>query len=508
MDLPEQVRRSAERHGMFQPGQTVVVAVSGGPDSMALLHALHHLCNVWSISLVAAHLDHGFRGGESAADAEYVRAFCARIQIPVHIAFEDVPALKKRLHLSSQEAARRARHEFLRSVALEVGAERIALGHTRDDRVETILLNILRGCGPDGLEGFPPVRFPVVRPLYDTARSDTHAYCAANGLQPRMDASNESRNYRRNRLRLDLLPTLAEHFNPRIDEALLRLSNLVTDEKALLDELADTALSRSALDQGSDKIVLDAAKLNAEPIALRRRVLRLAIQQVRGDITNLNASAVERLLDAALWGEHAAFDLPQGESEPCRISAGTGFLSIERIKPAVAEAPDWEVPLPDEGRVDLPTGEAIEIRRFDTVDEARSAYRQAIAASGRVSDGRDALLLRLSGVRLPLSARSWRKGDRMRPRGLNGSKKLQDIFVDRKIPVGRRWAFAVIAETPIDSRRNDTAVDDLAVGAGGILGILGVQGSESSLSLAEGGRAMENMGACVLIMALSDRGIT
>src|SRR5258706_1745745 len=117
MDLPERVRQTAERHGMFAAGQTVVVAVSGGPDSVALLHCLHSLRDAWPISLVAAHLDHGFRGAESAADADYVRQLCARLDIPCRAAFENVPVLKKRLHLSSQEAARRVRHALLRTVA-------------------------------------------------------------------------------------------------------------------------------------------------------------------------------------------------------------------------------------------------------------------------------------------------------------------------------------------------------------------------------------------------------
>ena len=175
------------RYGMFASGQTVVVGVSGGPDSTALLHALALLREEWGLSLVACHVNHGIRGAESDADAEYVRELCARLKVECRVEHADVPALQKRRHVSMQQAARDIRHARLRRTADEVRAERIALAHTRDDRTETVLLNILRGGGLEGLSGFAPVALPLVRPLYDVTRVQVERYCAEHGLQPRQD---------------------------------------------------------------------------------------------------------------------------------------------------------------------------------------------------------------------------------------------------------------------------------------------------------------------------------
>ena len=511
---------------MFAAGQTAVVAVSGGPDSVALLHCLHTLRETWPISLVAAHLDHGFRGAESAADAEYVRELCKRLNIPCHSAYENVPEQKKRLHLSSQEAARRARHAFLRAVANEVGAARIALGHTRDDRAETILLNIFRGTGPDGLGGFPPIRLPLVRPLYDAARAETVEYCALNELAPRTDPSNESLGYGRNRVRHELLPYLAEHYNPRISAVLLRMSDIVSADNEALADLAERTLLNIQREQDGDHIILSAEAMAGCHLALRRRMLRLAIARVRGDLRGIENDTIDAVVRSAERRERLVIQLPQDGSPPCQISLNYDDLCVAR-NPRLMELAAWRVELPAEGRVELLGGGVIETRVFVSVEKARVEYRritQEVPGAGRLQgSGQDALLLSLSDLRLPLTARSWCKGDRMRPRGLNGSKKLQDIFVDRKVPPSRRLHVPVILEAEVSTEADELALNaeasapgnlcvvqgNSARKAGGrILGLLGVQGGESSLPLAPGTREGEIIGACVLIMALSDTGVT
>src|SRR5579862_4548759 len=165
--LTASLRATAARWALFTPGQTVVVAVSGGPDSTALLHALAALREEWGLTLIVAHLNHGLRGAESDADAEYVVALAAALGIAVCIGGADVQAIRMRRGGSKQAVAREVRHAWLRRIAAESSAARIALGHTRDDRVETILLNLLRGTGPKCLAGFPAVELPIVRPLYE-----------------------------------------------------------------------------------------------------------------------------------------------------------------------------------------------------------------------------------------------------------------------------------------------------------------------------------------------------
>jgi len=418
-----------------------------------------------------------------------------------------VPEQMQRLHLSAQEAARRARHAFLRKVAHETGAERIALGHTRDDRVETILLNIFRGTGPEGLEGFPPVRLPLVRPLYDVTRSETHDYCAVHALHPRSDASNENLKYRRNRVRNELLPSIAEHYNPRIAEALLRLSNLAAAENELLDQFAGNALAEIQLTESPLELVLDVRKLNRLPMALRRRVLRLATRRVRGDLYGIQSDTIDWALTAAEPGQRFTLDLARAELQPCQIRGDADTLRILHRR-GLTESPCWNIPLPIEGRIDCPGGGAIETCVCSSLEDARIAYSRIRAAVGLDADGASALLFHLSGLHLPLAARSWRMGDRMRPRGLNGTKKLQDIFVDRKIPLERRTFVPVIVEADTEFATGGVEANETAAENGRILGLLGVQGSESSLPMSAGLETNENIGPCLLIVALSDTSIS
>ncbi|HLV79672.1 MAG TPA: tRNA lysidine(34) synthetase TilS, partial [Chthonomonadaceae bacterium] len=416
--LLELLKTTVARYTMLSPGQTVVVGVSGGPDSTALLHALAHLRAEWDVRLVAAHLHHGFRGAEAEEDARYVVELAQALAIPCRIERADVPAMRRRMHLSAQEAARRVRHAFLRRVAADVDAQRIALGHTRDDRIETILLNLFRGTGPEGLAGFPPVALPVVRPLYEVSRAEIEAYCQAHGLQPRRDSSNLNLEYRRNRLRTELLPTLASYFNVKVGDAVLRMAGLVSADNEFLEERAAEALEQVCLARSDAEITLDAQVLQALQAALQRRVLRQAVAKLRGHLREIGFNLLEQALEAVRAGETRQFALPADGAQGIflRVEASTLRLSIE---PAPAEGCPWQQMLQVPGRTEIaPAGIAITAR--------------ICPAAGLEPE--DRLVFRLESLALPILARSWRPGDRMRPRGLDGSKKLQDLFTDRKIP--------------------------------------------------------------------------
>ena len=213
------------------PGSSFVVAVSGGPDSLCLLHAIYNIREELDLSLYGAHLDHGLRGEASAKDAEFVAETFARLDIPLSLETADVPAFRTEHRLSVEEAARKVRYEFLARVATERQADAIALGHTADDQAETVLMHVIRGSGLSGLRGMEGVSRshsntgnPVlVRPLLGVTREETVDYCRELKLEPRHDESNLSTELKRNRVRLELLPML-ESYNPRIRDALVRLS--------------------------------------------------------------------------------------------------------------------------------------------------------------------------------------------------------------------------------------------------------------------------------------------
>lgn len=389
--------------------------------------------------LMAAHLEHGFRGAESQEDAAYVAALCARLGVPCRVVHRDVPALQRRRHLSAQEAARSVRHAFLQELAAETGAERIALGHTRDDRAETVLLNLLRGSGLDGLAAMPPVALPIVRPLLEVGRADTVAYCERHALAPRIDSSNAKQEYRRNRMRAELLPYLVTYYNAGVADTLVRMAHLAEEDRDYLEAQARVALSAMTIRSTETEIVLDASLLAQSPPALQRRAVRAAIAQLRGTLQDVGFDAVERLLEAVRRGETDEQTLPLGQAAECRVRYAEGFVRVWKPPLPVMRRP-WQTLLQIPGITEL--AECGLIAEAQVCGSAAEVMRW-LDSRGRTDPGWT-LVFPAVDCALPLLARSWQPGDRIRPKNLGGSKKLQDLFTDSKIPSAERSQHPVL----------------------------------------------------------------
>lgn len=447
------------RHRLVAGDETVVVGVSGGADSVCLLHILAGCRGRLGIGLHVAHLNHELREAEAEADAEYVSALAGSLGIPVTIGREGVAAYRAERACSLEEAARELRYRFLIRVAAEIGANRIAVGHTRDDHVETILMHILRGTGTSGLRGLLPCRsLPgwgqdwvpqsgdalVIRPLLETAREETVRYCQEQRLYPRVDASNVSLSFFRNRLRIHLLPALRE-YNPAIDRALLRLADVSREDSAFI-ELQAARLWDEAAGQGEHGAVqLDVEKTANSPIALQRQLLRMALGTVAGntrDIEINHVEAVRRLLERPVgkW-----LLLPHGVV--CWREYGR--LVVGRLTPpddeAARERP-WLAPVPFarlEGQFSLnvPGETALpgwrvraSILREQQVSSLSTSIPPADEDDGPCGFVADFDLQKTGSN---LFVRTRRPGDRFYPLGMDSPKKLQDFMVDSKIP--RSW---------------------------------------------------------------------
>lgn len=416
----ERVRESIRQGAMLQPGDRVIVAVSGGPDSVSLLHLLHRLAGEWSLSLHVFHLDHGLRGAASAGDAAYVAELAGALGLPLRVVTLPAGRLKREPG-SLQANARRHRYEAIRSLAEEIGANRVATGHNRDDQAETVLMRVLRGSGVTGLAGIPPVRVEAgltfIRPLLTISRQEIEVYCAEHKLFPRLDASNAQADYLRNRIRLELLPQLAREYNPAIWANLAQLATVAREDDALLDQLAREAYARCSVNDKA--ILLDGARLLAEPPALARRIVRLAARAVLGPEADLGLPAVSRVLEAAgrTEGTHL-LDLPGG----LRLTVEYGRCRFESQgeEPKLA-AHHWPV---------SPLGET-------AIPELGLVVRAEPAPPGE-SPAPQELWLDADRLPGPLSIRFRRPGDRIWPAGMDGSKKLQDILVDAKVPRPQR----------------------------------------------------------------------
>jgi tRNA(Ile)-lysidine synthase len=410
---------------MFRPGDTVLVAVSGGPDSVALLHALHTRRDELAITLHVAHLNHCLRGEASDADEEFVRALAHEWGIPATVERVDVPALRRQLRVGEEEAARRARHEFLRRTAEAVGACRIALGHTADDRAESVLMNLIRGAGMDGLASIRPVSGHIVRPLIDTWRSEVEDYIRGNQLHFRVDETNEDITYTRNRIRHELIPLLERDYNRRVKEALVRLAEIAQSASALIDGAASDALGRITY-----RGAIDAGLLLELPQALKYQVVRSEIERLKGDLRDVDFQQIERVVEALNSGADFAITLPSGTIYAVRTDREFRITRKEEL-PDV-EPFDIEIAVP--GTTTIPQiGLTIHAEIVENPEPAPTPP--------------DSVTIPQEAISGPLRVRSIRPGERIVPFGMRDSKKLQDVFVDKKVPRADRALAPVVVDS-------------------------------------------------------------
>jgi len=422
MAFRDRLKESIRRMGLLERGDTVLVGVSGGPDSMALLHALWRLSDEEDWRIVAVHVNHQLRGEASEADQAYVEARCREWGIPCDVRRVDVSARLRERGGNLQDVARRLRYDAFREAAEEADADKLALAHQADDQVETVLMRFLRGTGVGGLAGIPPSRpwhgRRLVRPLLPFFREEIEAYCREEGLQPRRDESNDSLAYTRNRLRHRLIPQLAE-FNPRVKEAILKLSLLAAEEEKVWERLEAEAAEKVTVRREEGEISLDVSALRRQPLALQRRLIKLHLNcLVKDGTVEIPMNAVDRVLSLAEGGTGSRLHLP-GNLEAEREY---GRLRLKRAEADETNSEGGVFPLAVPGVTPLPgMGGVIEARVAD-----RSLAAEELRGRWAVFDA--------DRLEHPLCVRPRRPGDRMRLLGLAGSKKVKDIMIDAKIP--------------------------------------------------------------------------
>ncbi len=431
-DFTERIRRSIAAHRMFTAGDGVLVAVSGGADSVALLRVLHLLAPELRLRLTAAHLNHGLRP-EAERDAAFVRRLASELGIDCRVETCDVRALGRREGLCLEEAGRRARYAFFEDLARQRGCGRIALGHHMDDNAEQVLLALLRGSGPAGLSAMAPVRAGrFVRPLIDVTRADIHRFLAALGCAYITDRSNLDPRFVRNRVRHVLLPLLRSAFNPRVVRALNRTRRILADEEDWARQRAGALFREVAVAVDDTEVMLAAGPLGALHPAARRRVVRLALERLRGDLRRIDFAHVQQvlaLLEAADPG--GRLHLPGGV-----IARRRGEVLALRLRPAAGgrprenagSVPDFSRRLDDFGRVYVPEA-GVELRFSPlAVEKVPVGY----------GTGQCVAFFDIDSVKFPLVVRNIRPGDRFVPLGMRGSKKVARFFSDCKIPASRR----------------------------------------------------------------------
>jgi tRNA(Ile)-lysidine synthase len=423
--LLTKVKKTIQKNAMLGPGDRIVVAVSGGPDSVCLLFVLHALSRQLGISLLVAHLDHMFRGKESADEALFVGQLAEKLVVPAVIERLDVPAFCRERGLSSQEGARSVRYGFLRQVASDAGASRIATGHTADDQAETFLLRLVRGAGVSGLSAIPPVRDNIIRPLIEVTREEVIEYLKVNDLEFKTDSSNEKRVYARNRVRLDVLPVL-KSFNPRIVETLAREAALLRDEDEAVEAYLG-AIAESACLRKDDTLSVKRDAFETLPAAFRRRLLRKIV-----DLAGLEAQA----LPLARTNEAISFMAAAQTGRAMNLHGLTITREYDRfVFSAGAAAAGFSHTLTVPGITEIP-GPGL------TIEAMLLEAREAQAGDPNY---RWQALFDYDKIGPPVMLRSRCPGDRFFPAGMGGrSKKIQDYLVDEKVPRRKRDAIPLL----------------------------------------------------------------
>lgn len=427
------VERTIQTYRLIEPGQTILVGVSGGLDSIALLHLLHGLSRRHHWHLALFHLDHQLRGVASTADADFVEASGWRLGLPVYRFRQPIRSLARSHGVSLEMAARVVRRQLAAEVCERIGAAAVAWGHHADDQVETVLMRLARGTGLEGLGGmsyrevFP--RLTVIRPLLDERRGDLETFVRTHRLAWREDASNQSDEFARNRVRREVLPVLESSLNPQVREAIVRMSVLVQDEWSLLAERTGKLLA-ACRDPRSPGGLLQSS-LSGLHVADCRRVLRRWLQEESVDLTHISFATMNRLVGlvrASGSSEVPLYDL-------LRVAVQGGRLVV--ITAGVSSGPDPVVLDPGPSRMELPEW------GLSLTASIGSGYQVRAQEVGHYPAAVDLSLSSLSGRSLLL--RPWRPGDRYQPLGLKGSVKLQDLFVNARVEKRRRCRIPVLA---------------------------------------------------------------
>jgi len=431
--LEQRVLHFIQEHRLVSSQRSLLVAVSGGPDSVCLLHILANLKNELSVRLHVAHLNHQLRGAESKADAQYVADLARRLDIPATIEQRDVKGYKAQAHTSLEEAAREVRYTFLAQVARSIGADRTAVGHTTDDNIETILMHLVRGTGTRGLRGLQPYTewksktdsLIIIRPLLEVSREETAGYCHRHDLRPRIDTSNLSLSPLRNRIRHQLLPLLRS-YNPRVDEALLRTARIAGDELSFLDKEIARVWDEIAQDQ-VNTIILDKEKFRQLPPALKRHLLRTSIEKLLGNIRDIETRHIEQIMAASNKPAGKRLSLPEGlifSIDYDKYLLGQDLASLSPF-PTLS----GEFPLKIPGETLLPGWHLKAIIMPPEAIKDASGYKAYFDFDKTGSD---------------LMVRSRQRGDQFQPLGLSQPKKLGEFMIDARIPHAWRQQIPIV----------------------------------------------------------------
>lgn len=433
------VSKTIVRYRMLQPRDSVLLGVSGGPDSIALVNTLIHLSIRFPLNIGIAHLNHCLRGENSDNDEKFVSQVSQKLNIPFFTARKDVKKFQKQNKLSLEEAARRVRYDFFETTAKDQGYNKIALGHHADDNAELVLMYLLRGSGPLGLSGIRPVREDkYIRPLIHQNREEIMEYLKQNSLAYVTDMTNTDTKFLRNRIRHELIPALKKSYNPNISNTLNRLSSIIRDEEEWINETILPAYLNCVLNEKKDRVKLCIPELDKIPVPVKRRIIRKALENVKGNLRRITFSHIEDILKLLHTNKEAdlkirALDLP----DRIRIKKIRETLIISKEKTDLRMLhfnTDLHNPKPYNYLIQEPgTMHIKEAGKILKLSVLEPPFTKDI-----IYKAQNHAFFDMDIVNFPITARNFKPGDRFRPMGISGTQKLKKFFINNKVPVNER----------------------------------------------------------------------
>src|SRR3989337_626513 len=416
MEILWKFEQIIRRFNMLQKGDRVIVACSGGPDSVALLHLLNQIKEKYDLKLFVAHINHKLRGQESDEDERFVKRLAQNLRLDFYARSFDVVRIARKKKLSIEEAAREVRYEYLNKLALRLKATKIALGHNAEDQAETVLMRLIRGAGGLGLSGMPAAKGKIIRPLLEVKREEIEQFLKEEDLDFRIDSTNLRKDYLRNRIRLELLPYLKKNYNPKIVEILNRTALILSSQEDYLMKKTLKEFGKIAKAQ-KEKISLDLAKLFNYDIFLQREILRLVFERLGEGEFKGSFAQVERVLNLAQQRK-AGRRFFLNKDVLAEVSAR--HLNFYKVK---KEEKDQSLVFPG----------AAESERFGIRLDSEIVKRKNLKEKLYSNDEMTAFLS-WDKLQPPFILRNPRKGDRFSPLGMKGTKSLKDFLTDLKVP--------------------------------------------------------------------------
>ncbi|NDI37051.1 tRNA lysidine(34) synthetase TilS [Chengkuizengella sediminis] len=438
MELVQNVEKTIKEKHLFEAGEKIIVALSGGPDSMAMLHILHTLSSKWNFKLIAVHINHQFRGIEADQEEMLVHQWCNDLQVPCEIGKIDVPAYIEQTGKNAQAAAREKRYEFLFQIAEQYGSRKITLAHHADDQAETILMRLIRGTGPEGLTGISMRRMEnkmqLIRPLLRIYKSEILTYCHQNHLKFTQDSSNQQKKYFRNEIRLDVIPYLKQ-YNQKLEKSLNRLSEMMTEEQSYLEQETNRYF-KEIIKKNNNGFYFSRKTFISLHIALQRRLIKLILSYLCSDPYSFEYKIIEMCRVAIEQNSTSTMHLDVSEQIFfIREYDQVGF-SNQKMNQDLSFSYKIE-----ENTKQLEVFEANVL--FEFAEQLVSKVDLDILIKGRLNSE---VIFDMNQLFFPLSIRNRKLGDRMQIKGLNGTKKVKDIFIDEKIPPSKREKIPLLVD--------------------------------------------------------------